>query len=115
MNSYIKGVLSEYIAVCYLTLKGYRILKVRYKTPVGEIDIIAQKRKVLVCVEVKYRKNTDSGLFSISRPSQHRIMKALNVYLSRNNLDQDRDIRFDALIISPPFSIKHLTNAWTSS
>lgn len=115
MNSYLKGIVSEYFAAVYLVFKGYRIVEVRYKTPVGEIDIIAKKGGVLVCVEVKYRQHIDDGLFAISRSSQKRIIRALNVYLSCCKLTQGNDVRFDALILSPPFSIKHVVNAWTST
>lgn len=115
MNTYDKGIISEYIAALYLTFKGYRIIKMRYKTPVGEIDIIAKKGAAIICVEVKYRKTIDSGLYAISRPSQKRIMNAANMYLSRNGRTQSTQIRFDALILSPPFSVKHIVNAWTST
>ena len=36
-----------------LIVKGYRILARRYRSPAGEIDIVARRRNALVFVEVK--------------------------------------------------------------
>ena len=46
------GLSAESRAAAYLIAKGYRILFRRFKTPVGEIDIVARRRGVLVFVEV---------------------------------------------------------------
>ena len=45
----------ETLAAWFLRLKGYRILESRYKTPVGEIDLIARRWGTTVFVEVKSR------------------------------------------------------------
>jgi Holliday junction resolvase-like predicted endonuclease len=50
-----KGLWAEWLGCCVLWLKGYSILARRLKTPVGEIDIVAQKGRTLAIVEVKYR------------------------------------------------------------
>jgi putative endonuclease len=50
------GLSAESRAAAYLIAKGYRILARRFKTPVGEIDIVARRRGVLVFVEVKARE-----------------------------------------------------------
>ncbi|MBL4589202.1 MAG: YraN family protein [Alphaproteobacteria bacterium] len=113
-NDYKKGLWAERIAIIFLMLKGYKILKNRYKTPVGEVDVVAKKRNVLVFVEVKRRPNYEQGILSISSVSQKRIMRAAEHYLMMEKLGNSIDMRFDAIIISPPFSIKHLVHAWTS-
>ena len=48
-----RGHVSEWIAAAYLFLKGYRILARRYRTKLGEIDIIARKGDLAVFIEVK--------------------------------------------------------------
>ena len=50
-NSYYKGILTEYIAIIYLFFHGYTILKRRYKTKFGEVDIIASKNKAIIGVK----------------------------------------------------------------
>jgi putative endonuclease len=47
------GLSAEGRAAAYLMLKGYRILARRFRTPYGEIDIVARRRNLLAFVEVK--------------------------------------------------------------
>src|SRR5258708_40248810 len=46
------GLSAESRAAALLIAKGYRILARRFRTPLGEIDIVARRRGVLVFVEV---------------------------------------------------------------
>ncbi|NKF34370.1 YraN family protein, partial [Pseudomonas sp. BGM005] len=50
-----RGLVSEYVAAVFLMLKGYRILALRHRTRLGEIDIVARKGDLAVFVEVKAR------------------------------------------------------------
>ena len=59
MNSYKYGIFAEYVVAVYLILKGYRILEKRYKTKVGEIDILAVKGRDLIAFEVKARRKQE--------------------------------------------------------
>lgn len=47
------GISAESRAAAYLMAKGYRILAKRYRTPHGEIDIVARRRNLIAFVEVK--------------------------------------------------------------
>lgn len=51
VRAYRHGLLAETIAALLLRLKGHRIIARRYKTPVGEIDLVALKGKRLAFVE----------------------------------------------------------------
>ena len=112
MNTYQKGIWSERFAALYLMCKGYSILEMRYKTKFGEVDIIARKGSYIVFTEVKYRPDYDRGAFSISSVAKKRIAKAASHYLMVKGHEAE-DVRFDALILSPPFYIRHIKNAWT--
>lgn len=109
-----RGILAENIAALYLLLKGYRIVCMRYKTPVGEIDILAQKRNGLVAVEVKTRRDVGDALDAVTTRSQKRIEKALLHYVSMNDGFSGRDLRFDVIVLcfKWPFLLRHLDNAW---
>ena len=48
-----RGRAGETLAALYLRFKGYRILAQRVRTPVGEIDLIAEKSGIVAFVEVK--------------------------------------------------------------
>jgi putative endonuclease len=47
------GISAESRAAAFLIAKGFRILARRWRSPVGEIDIVARRRSLLVFVEVK--------------------------------------------------------------
>ena len=53
------GISAESRAAAFLIAKGFRILARRWRSPVGEIDIIARRRTLLIFVEVKARANLD--------------------------------------------------------
>ena len=120
-NTYKRGIWAERFAAFYLILKGYRIICTRYKTPVGEIDILAQKHKTLVAVEVKARPTHSQALHSVTIRTRRRIEKAMLYYVSKSHVYNKWNIRFDVIgvvigfQIHKPwrcFSIHHLDNAW---
>ncbi|HEV7822172.1 MAG TPA: YraN family protein, partial [Burkholderiales bacterium] len=55
------GISAEARACAYLILKGYRIPAKRYRTPHGEIDVIARRGKTLIFAEVKARATLDDA------------------------------------------------------
>lgn len=111
LNSYTKGLLAEIYAMGFLFLKGYRIRAWRYKTPVGEVDIIASHGKDLVFIEVKARKNIDTGLGAILPNGKKRITRAAGHFLSENPRFSENKMRFDVIVIAG-FRLRHLDKAW---
>ncbi|WP_187440116.1 YraN family protein [Candidatus Nesciobacter abundans] len=82
-DSYKKGILYEVFSIIYLKLRGFKILAWRYKTPVGEIDIIAFKKNTVFAFEVKYRKEMESCAWVVADlVQQKRIEKALSWFLN---------------------------------
>ena len=61
-----RGRMSEYVAAIFLMLKGYRILALRHRTRLGEIDIIARKGDLAVFVEVKARHGEAAAVDAVS-------------------------------------------------
>ena len=61
------GLSAESRAAALLIAKGYRILARRFRTPLGEIDIVARRRGVLVFVEVKARDSFDTAAEAIGK------------------------------------------------
>lgn len=106
-----QGHLAEALAAWILRLKGYRILKRRYKTPLGEIDIIAARRWTLVAVEVKYRASIDQAREAIVPKQRQRIEMALSLYLRHLRWTPD-NIRFDAILLIPYKWPRHIVGAW---
>ncbi|MCM8781337.1 MAG: carbamoyl-phosphate synthase large subunit, partial [Candidatus Omnitrophica bacterium] len=54
----------EKIAIEYLLRKGYKILEKNFRTPIGEIDIIARDKSYIVIIEVNPRLSRSSALAS---------------------------------------------------
>ncbi|NCC22201.1 MAG: YraN family protein [Alphaproteobacteria bacterium] len=112
LRAYRLGFAAEWLAAAILTLKGYRVLAMRYKTPVGEVDLIARKGPVIAFVEVKVRADLSSALYSIHRRNRERVMRAAACYLAGNRRTLGLQPRFDAFVFVPPFAWRHLGNAW---
>ncbi|MBI4031378.1 MAG: YraN family protein [Proteobacteria bacterium] len=114
-ESYKFGLLAETAAAVFLMAKGYRILARRYKTPVGEVDLIARRGKTVAFVEVKARRRGADALSSVTPWMQDRISRAAQYYISRNSSFAGCELRFDLIAFAPPFFLRHLDNAWRPS
>jgi putative endonuclease len=108
------GISAESRAAAFLIAKGFRILARRWKSPVGEIDIIARRRQLLVFVEVKARNDLDEAAESLGPRQQRRIAAAAEAWLAVNGSDGFRDIRFDAILVAPGKLPRHIPAAFES-
>src|SRR5260221_6610880 len=70
------GLSAETRAAAYLMAKGYRILAKRFRTPHGEIDIVARRRNLIVFIEVKARASLDDAAYAVTPRQQQRIIDA---------------------------------------
>ena len=97
------GLSAESRAAMLLIAKGYRIAARRWKTPLGEIDIIARRRGTLVFVEVKARENLDDAAEAVSERTRRRIIAAAELWLASHPDDAGREIplRHDAARARP--------------
>lgn len=111
-NTYRTGMLSESRAAWFLRLKGYRILARRYKTPLGEIDIIARRGRLIAFVEVKRRATMLEALSCLTPAMQRRIANAARHFIAAYPDYGDYDMRFDLMALGRGLSIRHLDNAW---
>jgi putative endonuclease len=112
LSTYTRGFLSEYLSAIILIAKGYRVLNLRYRNRMGEVDIIARKGREIVFVEVKTIKQLDGG-FPIVRPTQiARVQRAAELYLAQRDNFSRYEPRFDLITVSGFASIKHHKNAF---
>ena len=109
------GVSAESRAAAYLMAKGYRILARRFRTPHGEIDIVAKKRNLLAFVEVKARTSLDEAAFAVTPRQQARIIDAAQAWLMAHPEHADFELRFDAILIAPRRLPRHLSGAFDAS
>ena len=90
MAAFRLGLSAESRAAMFLIAKGYRILARRFKTPFGEIDIVARRRGALVFVEVKARGRADEAAEAVTERGRRRIVGAAELWLARNPADAQR-------------------------
>lgn len=110
-----RGRFGETIAAIYLRAKFYRIVGRRLKTPLGEIDLIAQKGDMLVFVEVKLRKNASEEFAAHAAVNSRRIIRAARWYLSAHPVDDAVSQRFDLIFLAPFTWPHHICNAFVES
>ena len=111
-RAYRKGHRAEWLAALALTLKGYCILARRYKTPVGEIDLIARKGDLVAFIEVKARNSKAASLDSVSYASQKRISSAGEWWLTRQKKTGALSWRFDVVAVLPWKWPIHIEDVW---
>jgi putative endonuclease len=109
------GISAESRAAAYLMAKGYRILAKRYRTPHGEIDIIAKRRNLVAFVEVKARASLDEAAFAVTPRQQARIINAAQGWLVAHPEHAEFELRFDAILIAPRRLPRHLLAAFDAS
>jgi len=109
------GLSAESRAAAFLIAKGFRILARRWKTPVGEIDIVARRRHLLVFVEVKARERLDDAAWSVTDRQRARIVAAAEAWLAAHGADDIRDMRFDAMLVVPGRIPRHIVGAFDAS
>lgn len=117
IKAYKKGHWAEFLCAFYYIVIGYRILSRRYKSPYGEIDLIAMRGNKLVFIEVKARSNVTQALESVKKNARARIEKAAMHYIAQNPDYSNFSMRFDvaALVLLwnlVPVRFVRVDNAW---
>ncbi len=110
-NRYRRGYWAEYIAAAYLIAKGYRILARRFKTPAGEIDVIAIRGGRVAFIEVKHRATRGDCEAAVTPRLRQRVRRAADLWLAKRPHYQGLDLGFDLVFIVPRSWPIHLRDA----
>lgn len=114
-NNIETGQSGEVIAKEYLIDQGYNILETNYRNKIGEIDIIAMDRDILVFVEVKTRRDYSYGYAfeAVNIKKQRKIINTSMVYIKYKHLI-DLQLRYDIIevYLTKTLKINHLDNAF---
>lgn len=108
LRAYRLGHRGEHLAALALMLKGYRIVARRYRTPLGEIDLIARRGDLVAIVEVKARPTLISAMDAVGYQAQRRIEAASDLWLSRQPDFARLSMRYDLVAILPRRWPKHV-------
>ena len=100
----------------FLRSVGYKVIERNFKTPFGEIDLIAYKKKVLVFIEVRARTSYNFGRpeESICQEKKKKISRVASLYLKAKKLN-GVDCRFDVVVLllrKNSYTIKLIENAF---
>jgi putative endonuclease len=109
------GISAEARAAAWLMAKGYRILAKRFRSPYGEIDLVARKRNLVSFVEVKARASLDDAAYAVTPRQQARIIAAAQAWLMTHPEHAEFELRFDAVLIAPRRLPRHLLAAFDAS
>ncbi|MBB3890478.1 putative endonuclease [Phenylobacterium haematophilum] len=103
---------AEAWAALWLMAKGYRILGFRLRTPQGEIDLLAQRGKVLAVVEVKQRTTLEAALEAVTETQRDRLRRAGRAIAARRPSLQNMAVRLDLIALAPGRLPVHSPDAW---
>lgn len=100
-NSGLSGRRGEWLAVAFLSLKGYRLLQRRFGGKGGEIDLIMARGDDIVFVEVKARAARDDAAIAITADKRRLMEARIRQWLARNPWAMQRNLRADAVFLAP--------------
>jgi putative endonuclease len=94
------GERGENIALDFLRKNGYHILAENFRSPLGEIDLVAREGAETVFVEVKTRRSLEFGMpeESVTSGKQKQILKSALIYLKGKGF-HEVNCRFDVISI----------------
>ncbi len=107
-----RGIAAEWLAVWYLRLRGWRIVARRWRSPQGEIDLVAKRGGVLAVIEVKSRAEFETAAFALAPRQRRRIVRAASSFLQRRPDFAGLALRFDLFLVVPWRAPRHIAGAW---
>lgn len=108
------GQRGEALAALFLQAKFYRIRHRRYKTPLGEIDLVVERAGTIAFVEVKTRAHHSLEASALEAVNTARIVRAAEHWLARHPREAEKTCRFDVIFLAPGRWPRHLINAFES-
>ena len=112
------GFVAEGYVAQYLKSKNYKILDHNYRKPWGEIDIVAEKDRILIFVEVKANSSNVAGFepeLRADRVKMQKVVRTARTYLLDKKYQFDQEWQVDIISITFDKSrgvakIKHFKN-----
>ncbi|PQA72000.1 YraN family protein [Brucella oryzae] len=112
--AFFRGHSAERFAAMALLLKGFRIVARRYRTRLGEIDLIARRGNLVLIVEVKARSSLEAAHLAVTPQAMHRIEAAADLWLQCQPDHDCLSLRFDLIAVLPRRWPKHVPAFFTS-
>jgi len=106
-----QGRRGEERAALWLRMKGWSIVDRRRKTPLGEIDLIARRGRLIAFIEVKWRRRAEQLDNAIDEYRLRRVAAAVEA-VAHEYATGGEDIRIDVILLAPGSFPRHIANAW---
>lgn len=108
------GAEQEKAAAAYLAAAGLKVVARNARYLVGELDLVALDGKLLVFVEVRFRRHSDFGgaAASVDLRKQRRVIAAASLFLAAHPEHGGRACRFDVVAIDAERRIEWLRGAF---
>lgn len=107
-----RGRLAERLAAWSCRLRGFRVIAERYRTPLGEIDLVLRRGSLLVVAEVKARGTVDQALHALRPQQQARLARAAEIFLGDHPVHAACAVRFDLIAVRPRRWPRQIADAW---
>jgi putative endonuclease len=111
-KSRLRGQAAESLASWWLRFKGYRILARNWRSPQGEIDIVARKGGIVALIEVKSRADEGAARAALLAEQRRRLERAFRLFLKSRPELQELDIRCDLVVLGAWRWPSHVKDAW---
>lgn len=106
------GLQAEWLALLWLSAKGFRLLERRFGGKGGEIDLIMRRGRLVIFVEVKRRSRMEDALAAIIPGKQRFIAARVRQWLARNPWAMQHDLRMDAVFLAPLRLPRHVPDVF---
>jgi putative endonuclease len=113
--AYRHGHVAEALAAAWLIAKGYRLIARRYRTALGEIDLIMKRGRTIAFIEVKARRLELDALESVGRAAERRLVDAADLWLAKHPDAAGLDLRFDMVVVAPWRVPRHMPDAFRAT
>jgi putative endonuclease len=96
------GQRGEERAAGWYLARGYEIVARNWRCPVGEIDLIARRGRLLVVCEVKARRSDAFGVpaLAVGTAKQQRLRRLAAAWLASDRCGRDVEVRFDVVAVT---------------
>ena len=111
-RSGLSGRRAEWLAILWLTGKGYWLLERRFGGKGGEIDIVMRRGRTVAFVEVKARGRLEDALMAVTAEKQRFVERRVRQWLARNPWAMGYDLRADAVYLAPWHRPRHVPAAF---
>lgn len=111
-RAFRQGRRAEVYARWVLRAKGYRVLARNFHHPLGEIDLIVRRGRLLIFVEVKFRADHDTVPYVVSPAQRGRISAGASGFVARHPHYAGFVWRFDLFVVGGTGRFRHNKNFW---